>query len=137
MSDKKKILLIEDETFIRELYVRILSEKGYQVVAAINGEEGWKMAKDGPDLILLDIMLPKLNGIELLKKLKDDINLKKIPVVLLTNLGQKEVIEEAFMIGASGYMIKMGTTPYEVAGQIKQFIDNPDYKMNYEKLVLD
>ncbi|MBI4040074.1 response regulator [Candidatus Daviesbacteria bacterium] len=135
--DQKKILLIEDDLFIRELYERTLGRAGYQVITAPDGEAGLTQAKDKPDIILLDIMLPKINGINVLKKLKIDSDTKDIPVVLLTNLGQESIVKEAFKIGASGYLMKMHLTPYEVVSHVKDFFENPNYKMDVSNLNLE
>src|SRR3989338_11668571 len=97
----KKILLVEDEFYIRDLYRIILESAGFNVILAEDGEEGYKQTQNLPDLILLDIMIPKLNGIMLLQKIKKDEKTKNIPVVLLTNLGQESIIKKAFDEGAS------------------------------------
>lgn len=134
---KKKILLIEDEFFIRDLYERVLKKAGYEVIIAVNGEEGVTHAFTNPDIILLDIMLPKLNGIEVLRKIKSTPALASIPVVLITNLGQESVIKEAFDLGAAGYIMKMRRDPYEILKTIEQFLANPTYTMDYTSLLLD
>lgn len=126
----KKILLIEDEIYIREMYEYVLKKKNYLVLAAADGEEGYKLAQQKPNLILLDIMLPKIHGIDVLKKLKSDTKTKDIPVVMITNLADKEIIENAFTIGAQGYILKVRFDPEEVCTTIKQFLDNPHFQMN-------
>lgn len=131
------ILLIEDELFIRELYERALLSSGFNVISALDGEEGVTKAKTMPSLILLDIMLPKLNGIEALKILKNDPQTKNIPVVLLTNLGQESIIKNAFSIGAVGYLMKMRITPHELGEKIKPFLSDPNYKMDPNTLDLE
>lgn len=119
-----KILLIEDDHFIHDLYQRTLDKAGYEVVSAYNGEKGVELAKTkGVALILLDILMPKLNGIEVLKKLKADEILREIPVILLTNLGQKTIIQEAFKMGAQGYLLKARLLPSEIAEHIKEFFE--------------
>jgi len=137
MNTGKKILLIEDEMFIRDLYFRVLSKAGFNVIAAQDGAEGLTKVFENPDLILLDIMLPKMNGIELLKKFKNDDLVKHIPVVLLTNLGQESVILEALDIGAQGYLMKMRHDPYEIVDLVGKFINNPGFKMEVEQMDLD
>lgn len=134
---KKKILLVEDELYIRDLYRIILESAGFDVYLAIDGEEGLKFAQNQPDLILLDIMLPKMNGIMLLKKLKGMENTKNIPVVLLTNLGQESIIRSAFESGASGYLLKAKLEPYDVAKEIKPFLADPKFKMDPNTIVFD
>jgi len=117
----KKILLVEDELFVRELYERVLSQAGFKVVTAIDGAAGLNSAQDRPDLILLDIMLPKIDGITVLRKLKQDKTIKGIPVILLTNLGQESVVEEAFKIGAQDYLLKIKLAPYELVETVEGF----------------
>lgn len=136
MSDQI-VLLIEDELFIRELYERALIGQGFKVISAADGEEGILKAKTIPGLILLDIMLPKLNGIEVLKILKNDPQTKNIPIILLTNLGQESIIKNAFELGAQGYLMKMRITPQELGEKIKPFLDDPNYKMDPDKLDLE
>ena len=134
---KKKILLIEDEFYISDLYKMLLETAGFEVFLGMDGIEGLKLAENLPDLILLDIMLPKMNGMVLLKKLKSNERLKNIPVVLLTNLGQESIIKSAFEMGASGYLLKARLEPNELAKQVEFFLNNPMYKMDPNTLVLD
>ncbi len=118
------ILLVEDDLFVRDLYVRTLKRAGYNVEAAIDGEEGFnKLHEIHPDLVLLDIMLPKMNGIELLKKAKQDDAVKDIPIFLLTNLGQDTIIQDAFHIGAAGYILKARLLPQEVISYVNEFFE--------------
>ena len=135
--DQHRILLVEDELFIRELYERTLSQSGFIISTAVDGLEALELAKNKPDLILLDIMLPKMHGIDVLKRLKADQNTKDIPVVLITNLGQESVITEAFSIGAQGYIMKMRLSPYEIVDKVKEFLQNPQQKMNIKSLGLE
>lgn len=128
----KTILIVEDDLFIREIYEYTLKKNGYNVTCAENGQEGLNMAKQLPDLILLDIMMPILNGIEVLKQLKADSTLKKIPVVLITNLGDRNIIEQAFQIGAQGYLLKVRFDPKSVAIEIKKYLDDPTFTMNLD-----
>lgn len=118
-----KILIIEDDYFIRELYERQLKKRGYDVISAADGAEGLvKAAEVTPQLILLDIMLPKLNGLDLLGTLKAKPETKDIPVVLLTNLGQESVIKEGFKLGAKGYLIKSAYTPEQIMTEVESFL---------------
>lgn len=121
-ASQKKILIVEDDLFIRELYERTLTQAGYAVVTAADGEEGLKLAKDAPDLVLLDIMLPKVHGIDVLKKLKEDQTTKNLPIVMLTNLGQENIMNEAFKIGAAGYLVKMRFEPQEIVNYVQEFL---------------
>ncbi len=122
-DSQKKILIIEDDFFVRDLYSRELTREHFAVEAAADGSEG--LAKAGevkPDLILLDIMLPKISGLEVLKKLKEKEETKNIPVVLITNLGQDTVIREGFSLGAIGYLIKAAYTPTQIIEEVKKFL---------------
>lgn len=119
-----KILLVEDDTFLSDMYVTKFSRLGYDIDTAYDGEEGLKkIKKQKPDIILLDIRLPIKNGFEVLKELKQDDATKKIPVLLLTNLGQKEDIEKGIKLGARDYMIKSQFTPQEVVEKVKNIIN--------------
>lgn len=133
----KKILLIEDDYFINQLYMRVLKQAGYDMVLAADGLEGIRLADGSFNLILLDVMLPKMDGINVLKKLKENPLTKKVPVILLTNLGQGTIINTAFEIGVSGYLLKMSLTPYEMAEKIKPFLDNPSFQMDPKEIDLD
>lgn len=121
----KKLLIIEDEQDIRELYAEILREEGYEVSEAWNGEVGLREALSGKfDIVLLDIMLPKIDGLHILKEIKKKPELAKIPVVLLTNLGADAVIKEAFALGAESYVIKSEYTPDQVVNEVKKVFGN-------------
>ncbi len=115
----------------------ILERAGFEVFLAEDGEKGYNLAQNLPNLILLDIMLPKMNGIILLKKLKEEDLTKNIPVVLLTNLGQEEIIKTAFDNGASGYFLKARINPDELVKKISIFIENPNFKSDLKTLVFD
>lgn len=116
----KKILLVEDEDFIRELYVRQLTKEGFQVKSAIDGQSGLNMLKAEPfDLLLLDIMLPGMNGLQLLRSFKTQNPASPMITILLTNLGQEAVIKEGFELGASAYLIKASYTPDQVVHEVK------------------
>lgn len=120
----KRILIVEDEQDIRELYAEILREEGFEVSEAWNGEVGLTHALSGKyDLLLLDIMLPKVDGLQILKEIKKKPELAKIPVVLLTNLGSDAVIREGFALGAQSYIIKSEYTPDQVVDEVKKVIE--------------
>lgn len=120
----KRILLVEDEDFIRDLYKRQLELAGFQVDAKPNGAEGLVAAKQNPyDLVLLDIMLPDINGLEILKQLKQGPVSKNTPIVMLTNLGQDTVIKEGFTLGAEGYLIKASYTPDQIVQEVKNIVN--------------
>lgn len=120
---KKKILLVEDDKFLSEMYTTKLVESGFDVETAFDGEDGLKKASDfHPDLILLDIVLPKKDGFEVLKELKAKEALSKIFVIALTNLGQKEEVQKGFDLGANDYIIKAHFTPTEVVAKAKKLL---------------
>ncbi len=127
MSDQqnpgKKILCIEDEYFINELYARALTKAGYAVKVVIDGEEGLKEAKTNAyDIILLDIMIPNLIGTEVLKRLRAEMPDLKAKIIITTNLEQGESDRAAIEKQADGYIVKADLTPRELAeflGQIK------------------
>ena len=123
MAKGKKILLVEDDEFLAELYATKLAIEGYEVFLANDGDKGVKMAKEKkPDLILLDIILPKMDGFEVLSKIKSDQEIKAIPVILLTNLSQKDEVKRGLDLGATDYLIKAHFMPSEVVKKIKQSI---------------
>ena len=116
----KKILIVEDDKFLRDLIVKKLTKEGYDVLSAVNGEEGLKKAKEEhPDLMLLDLILPGINGFEILSKIKEDSKTSSIPVIILSNLGQKEEIEKGINLGATDYLIKAHFTPGEIVKKIQ------------------
>ena len=119
----KKVLFVEDEAALQKALTDILTQAGYKVVSALDGEIGLRLAKsEKPDLILLDIILPRLNGFEVLKKLKENPELKEIPVIVLTNLEKIEDVEKAIELGAKTYLVKTQYTIDEVIEKIKKAI---------------
>ncbi|MBU1255311.1 response regulator [Patescibacteria group bacterium] len=119
----KKILIIEDDPFLSEMYVAKFSKNNFEVEVAIDGEAGLAKVKEFiPDLILLDIVLPKMDGFEILKKIKSDSKFKNIPIVLLTNLGQNSEVEKGMSLGANEYIIKAHFTPTAVVAKVKEIL---------------
>jgi DNA-binding response OmpR family regulator len=115
-----KILIIEDDKFLRELIAKKLIEEGFNVDEAVDGEEGLRKSKEGnPDLILLDLILPGIDGFEILAKIKEDPETKSIPVIILSNLGQKEDIEKGLKLGAFDYLVKAHFTPGEIIEKVR------------------
>jgi len=119
-----KILLVEDDLFLRDLYVEVLKEQGFTVFTAEDGEEGLRLGQDHPDasIMLLDIMLPKMHGVDVLKKLKEDPKTASLPIVMLTNLTEQSVVQESLRLGAVGYLVKVKYTPPQVVEKVKEFI---------------
>lgn len=115
----KKILICEDEQFIADLYKHILTNAGFVVKIAPDGRVGLQtLGQEQFDLLLLDIMLPEINGLELLRQWKVANPESQMVVLLLTNLGQDAVIKEAFGLGANGYLIKASLTPQQVVAEV-------------------
>lgn len=115
-----KILIVEDDPLILRMYKKIFSFEKYEVDVASNGQEGFDKAKSGkPNLVLLDIMMPKMNGLEMLQKLKADPVTKKIPVVILTNLSDKKDAETALKMGAVKYIVKSEQDAESVTKMVK------------------
>lgn len=113
--DKKKILLVEDDQQMRSFYAEFLTNNNYLVDTAADGEEGWTKFNSGNyDLLLLDIMLPKLDGLGFLERRKADPKLTAVPTVILTNLGQDEVLKKCFSFGVKYYILKAETTPNQI-----------------------
>jgi DNA-binding response OmpR family regulator len=120
----KKILIIEDDPFLSGMYLKKLKLSGLEVKVAVDGQEGLEsIKKDRPDLVLLDIVLPQMDGYEILKRLKEDKELRTIPVILLTNLGQKEEVEKGMALGAEAYIIKAHFTPTAVVNKVKEVLE--------------
>lgn len=120
---KKKILIMEDDPFIARMYFKKLTELDYIVKQADNGIEGLDVLKTyKPDLIMLDIIMPQMDGFEVIRKIKESKNLANIPILLLSNLGERENIEKGLAIGADDYIIKAHFTPEEVIKRIKKLI---------------
>lgn len=118
-----KALIIEDEQFIRDIYKRQLEKAGVVVDDFSNGKEGLQtISQNKYDIILLDIMLPDINGLEILKQVKQNPDTKNTPVIMLTNLGQDEVIKEGFSLGAQGYFIKASYTPDQIVQEVKNIL---------------
>ncbi len=119
----KKILLVEDEALIRELYTRQLTKAGFVVKPAATGEEAVQILKtENFDVILLDIMLPGINGLQVLREYKLAQPNSPTVVVLLTNLGQESIIKEGFDLGAQAYLIKTSYTPDQIVAEVQSII---------------
>ncbi|HDQ22771.1 MAG TPA: response regulator [Candidatus Uhrbacteria bacterium] len=120
---KIKIILIEDDSFLVEMYSTKFELEGFEVISAEDGKKGLEMVKkEKPDIILLDILMPQMDGFAVLDALKKDKEVADIPVILLTNLGQKEDVKKGFEKGAVGYLIKAHFMPSEVVDKIKKIL---------------
>lgn len=120
----KKILLVEDEEIMISLLERKLRKDGYEVSVARDGLEGLEKMKEAkkPDLVLLDIVMPKMGGFEVMEKMKDDPELKKIPVIIISNSGQPVELDRAKELGAKDWLIKTEFDPQEVIDKVKKQI---------------
>ncbi len=117
----KTILFIEDESALQKTFGKVLEQEGFQVISALDGDVGLKLAKlRRPDLILLDLILPKLNGFEVLQEIKQDSELQSIPVIVLTNLETMDNVDRAIELGAKTYLVKANYTLKEVINKVKE-----------------
>ncbi|KPJ57118.1 hypothetical protein AMJ49_02345 [Parcubacteria bacterium DG_74_2] len=121
MVKKPKILMIEEDKFLRKIYKNKLTLAGFQFVEAINGIEGLnKILHEKPDLVLLDIILPRKNGFDVLIDMKTNSATKKIPVIILSNLGQESDIKRGLALGAEDYLVKTEIPLSEVVNKVKE-----------------
>lgn len=119
------ILVVEDDKFLQELYVELLTAEDYEVEAVGDGEAALEVLnRKDFDLVLLDIMLPKKDGLTVLKELPDDRKKKIGQVVMLTNLGQEAVVQEGFALGAVGHLVKSALAPDQVLTEVGRFLAN-------------
>ena len=117
----KTILFIEDESALQKTFGDILKQEGYEMISALAGEVGLRLAKEKkPDLILLDLILPRVHGFDVLKKLKEDKETKEIPVIVLTNLEGIGDVDKALEMGATTYLVKAQYSLEEVVDKIKK-----------------
>ena len=126
LKDKKEgahVLIVEDDVFLAEIYQKKFEMEGFKVSTANNGEKGLSdIQKKKPDIVLLDILLPKLDGFAVLEELKKDPAVKDVPVILLTNLGQKDDVQRGLDEGASDYLIKTHFKPSEVVDKVRKIL---------------
>ena len=121
----KKILLVEDEPALQESFKTAFVGKGYELTQAMDGEEGLALMRaQKPDLVLLDLVLPKKHGFEVLKEMKSDANLKDLPVIVLTNLENSEDVEKALELGATTYLVKANYSLEEVVQKVEETLRN-------------
>ncbi len=123
MSQAIHVVLVEDDTFLASIYKTKFEQDGFKVTVSDNGDDGLEVIrKKQPDLVLLDILLPKRDGFSVLAELKLDKHTVNIPVILLTNLGQKEDVEKGLKEGAAGYIIKAHSRPSETVAEVKKIL---------------
>lgn len=119
-----KILFIEDESNLQKTFRDLLEAEGYKMISALNGEVGLRLAKsEQPDLILLDLILPKVHGFEVLEELKQDSKTENIPIIILTNLEQAKDVQKAIELGATTYLVKANYELEEVLSKIKKALE--------------
>ncbi|KPJ57517.1 hypothetical protein AMJ49_00045 [Parcubacteria bacterium DG_74_2] len=117
----KKILFIEDESALQKTFGEIFKQEGYEMIPALDGEIGLRLAKSKkPDLILLDLILPKVHGFDVLKELKTNEATRDIPIIILTNLEKINDVEKALELGATTYLVKANYTLEEVVEKVKK-----------------
>ena len=122
-SKEIHVLLVEDDTFLANIYKTKFEMEKFKVTVATDGEAGFEAAKKkNPDIILLDILLPKMDGFTVLENLKKEDSVKDIPVILLTNLGQKDDVEKGLEMGAVDYLIKAHFKPSETVDKVKKVL---------------
>ena len=125
MNKDKKILIVEDDQFLREFYQELLQSEGYTVDVASDGEVALQYLREGGyNLVLLDIMLPKKDGLQILRDLKvQPPKINNDSIVVLTNLGQDAIIKQCFNLGATGFLIKSALNPDQVLTEIKSYLN--------------
>lgn len=120
---ENKILIVEDDKFVAELYEHQFTKQGFVVKVVGDGEAAlYSVGAEKFSLVLLDIMIPKIDGLEVLKKMKANPAIKDIPVVILSNLGQEELIKQALQTGAKAYIVKSLYTPMQVVAEVRSII---------------
>ncbi|MBI5401038.1 MAG: response regulator [Candidatus Yonathbacteria bacterium] len=123
MNEHKKILLIEDDEHVAKIYEIKFSKEGYDIVLAANGEEGIeKIISEKPDLIILDLMMPKKDGFTVLEEIKKNPDIASIPVIVISNLGQQSDQDRALAIGAKEYLVKVSYSMQEVVDKAKNYL---------------
>jgi len=119
-----KILIVEDDLFLLEIYAHKFSDANFEIVTALDGESALEVIrKEKPDVILLDLILPKIDGLEVLRLIKKDKEFSSIPVIILTNRGEKDLIEKAIKLGAAAFITKITYTPTEVVSKVKSIVE--------------
>ena len=123
MAEKQKILLVEDDKFLGKMLGKMLESHNYEVVLAGNGREGLlKASNSNPNLILLDIMLPDIDGFDVLETIRQDEKIKKIPVIIISNLGQPEDMQQGKSLGAKDYLVKSDMSLDEVVAKVRKYL---------------
>lgn len=120
----RRILLAEDDRFLRKAAAARLRQGGFTVLAAVDGEEAVRVARaERPDLVLLDLIMPKIQGFEVLKALKEDPATASIPIIVLSNLGQERDVQRAMELGAVAYFIKAHLSLHELVQRVGEVLE--------------
>lgn len=123
MANGKKVLIVEDDNMICTMYKTKLEQDGFSVLLADNGSKGLEVAmSEVPDIIMLDVIIPQLDGFSVLEKIKEDEKTKNIPVIMLTNLGTTEDQKKGKEMGAVDYLVKAKFTPSQVSEKVKEYL---------------
>lgn len=137
---KGSILIMEDQRGFRRIYRDVLEQDGYEVLEATNGEEGWEIIlSQKPDLVLLDLGLPVVDGFQVLEKIRRSEQTKNIPVIIFSVLGEPRDVKKAIEMGANDYTVKGFYTPRQVLGKIKGLLMDASHKNNHSsyRLLID
>lgn len=125
MEKKTRILIVEDEKMLTEMYATKFEMEGFDVEKAFDGASGLEKARSvKPNIILLDIIMPRIDGFAVLKELRSDADFKKTPIVLLTNLGQEDDIKKGKELGATDYFVKANHTPTDVVQKVRDILSS-------------
>ena len=122
-DEEVRVLFVEDDPSVAQMYKLKLELDGYQVTVATDGEQALELATSNPpDIVFLDIRLPKMDGLAVLEKLRETENTKQVPVVILSNYSERELVERGLKLGALEYLIKSQTTPAKLAGGVESWL---------------
>jgi|SRR5581483_2332099 len=123
MEDKKKILIVEDDDFLAEIYSKELLKAGYLAEVVNSGPTALTSLKENDyDLVLLDIMMPGMDGLTVLERIRKDEKTVKTPVVVLSNLSEDSTVKRALQLGANGYLLKAQYLPHQAVAEVKKFL---------------
>lgn len=126
-EEKKEIIfIVDDDSFLLDMYAVRFTQAGYHVETAMNAEEALTKLRSGivPDVVLLDVVMPSVDGFELLEKINEEKLIENVKKIYLSNLGQEQDVARGKSLGASGYIVKASSTPSEVVAQVRQITDS-------------
>lgn len=133
MNKHPKVLVVEDDHLFLRIFQEKFSRDGFQVATALDGQEGLeKIEKEKPDLVLLDIMMPRMDGVEMLEKVKTNPKTRDIPVIMLTNLGEEGVGKKCLDLGAAAFWIKSNHRLNEIVTKVKEVLDKPQKQKKHK-----